>query len=106
MVKGFVSIRGFTVLEESTISDHIVPSLEMQGKIYFNLRNALVKEGIIADWMFARDYEFNAPSAASAVLLGHTSNGNVDWKTAGGVKLRDLKKDTYLAYIERKAYNE
>lgn len=88
--KGFVSAGGFTVLEGSTVSDHIVPSLETRGKTYYNLRNALVKEGIIADRMFTRDYEFNAPSAASAVVLGHTSNGNVDWKTADGVKLKDL----------------
>ncbi len=88
--KGFVSAGGFTVLEGSTVSDHIVPSLETRGKTYYNLRNALVKEGIIADRAFTRDYEFNAPSAASAVVLGHTSNGNVDWKTADGVKLKDL----------------
>ena len=50
----------------------------------------LVKEGIIVDRAFTRDYEFNAPSAASAVVLGHTSNGNVDWKTSEGVKLKDL----------------
>ncbi len=88
--KGFVSTGGFTVLEGSTVSDHIVPSLETRGKTYYNLRNALVKEGIIADRAFTRDYEFNAPSAASAVVLGHTSNGNVDWKTSDGVKLKDL----------------
>lgn len=88
--KGFVSAGGFTVLEGSTVSDHIVPSLETQGKTYYNLRNALVKEGIIADRAFTRDFEFNAPSAASAVVLGHTSNGNVDWKTADGIKLKDL----------------
>ena len=88
--KGFVSAGGFTVLEGSTVSDHIVPSLQTRGKTYYNLRNALVKEGIIADRAFTRDYEFNAPSAASAVVLGHTSNGNVDWKTSDGVKLKDL----------------
>ena len=88
--KGFVSAGGFTVLKDSTVSDHTVPSLETSGKSYFNLRNALVKEGIIAEGKFTRDYEFNAPSAASAVILGHTSNGNVDWKTDDGTKLKDL----------------
>ncbi len=88
--KGFVSTGGFTVLEGSTVSDHIVPSLETRGKTYYNLRNALVKEGVIVDRACTRDYEYNAPSAASAVVLGHTSNGNVDWKTADGVKLKDL----------------
>ena len=49
-----------------------------------------VKDGVIIDRAFTRDYEFNAPSAASAVILGHTSNGNVDWKTSDGTKLKDL----------------
>ena len=88
--KGFVSAGGFTVLEGSTVSDHTVPSLETKGKSYYNLRNALIKDGTILDRVFTRDYEFKAPSAASAVILGHTSNGNADWKTADGVKLKDL----------------
>ena len=88
--KGFVSAGGFTVLEGSTVSDHTVPSLETKGKTYYNLRNVLIKDGTISDRVFTRDYEFKAPSAASAVILGHTSNGNVDWKTVDGVKLKDL----------------
>ena len=88
--KGFVSAGGFTVLEGSTVSDHTVPSLETKGKSYYNLRNALIKDGTISARVFTRNYEFKAPSAASAVILGHTSNGNVDWKTADGTKLKDL----------------
>lgn len=87
--KGFASAGGFTVLEGSAVSDHTVPSLETKGKSYYNLRNALIKDGTISDRVFTKDYEFKAPSAASAVILGHTSNGNVDWKTADGVKLKD-----------------
>ena len=88
--KGFVSAGGFTVLKGSSVSDHTVPSLETRGKTYYKLRNALIKDGTIVDCVFTRDYEFNAPSAASAVILGHTSNGNVDWKTGDGTKLKDL----------------
>ena len=88
--KGFVSTGGFTVLSGSKISDHTVPSLETQGKGYYNLRNTLIKEEVIKDGVFQKDYEFSAPSAASAVILGHTSNGNVDWKTENGTKLKDL----------------
>lgn len=88
--KGFVSNGGFTVLAGSIVSDHTVSSLETWGKSYFKLRNALVKEGVIQDGRFQRDYEFNAPSAASAVVLGHPSNGNVDWKTEDGTKLKEL----------------
>ena len=92
--KGFVSAGDFTVLKDSVVSDHIVPSLETRGKSYFNLRNALVKDGVIVDRVFTRDYEFNVPSAASAVVMGHTSNGNVDWKTADGTRLKDMLRRT------------
>ena len=88
--KGFISTGGFTVLAGSKVSDHTVPSLETRGKTYYILRNTLVKEEVIKDGVFQKDYEFNAPSAASAVVLGHTSNGNVDWKTEDGTKLKDL----------------
>ena len=86
--KGFVSAGGFTVLKKSIISDHTVPSL--QSHSYYKLRERLILEHVIEDGKFTRDYEFNAPSAASAVILGHTSNGNVDWKTDDGIKLKDL----------------
>lgn len=88
--KGFLSSGGFTVLKGSRVSDHTVPSLETKGRTYFKLRNLLISEGIIENEEFTRNYEFNAPSAASAVILGHTSNGNVDWKTKDGIKLKDL----------------
>ena len=89
--KGFVSAGGFTVLKDSVVSDRIVPSLETRGKTYFILRKKLESDGTIVNGVLKKDYEFNAPSAASAVVLGHTSNGNADWKTAEGIKLKDLQ---------------
>lgn len=88
--KGFVSAGGFTVLKGSSISEHTAPSLETRGKWYYRLRNALIKDGTICDRVFTRDYEFKAPSAASAVILGQSSNGKVEWKTQDGIKLKDL----------------
>lgn len=88
--KGFISAGGFTVTKGSLVSDHTVPSFETRGKNYYHLRNALIRDGVIEDRSFARDYEFNAPSAASAVILGRTSNGYDDWKTADGTKLKDM----------------
>ncbi len=88
--KGFVSSGGFTVLKGSIVSDHTVPSFETRGKNYYNLRKALETDGTIAERTFTKDYEFSAPSAASAVIMGRTSNGNEDWKTEDGTKLKDL----------------
>ena len=88
--KGFVTSGGFTILQGSSISESVVDSFETRGKGYYNLRNRLIKEGVIKEGIFTKDYEFSAPSAASAVVLGHNSNGNTDWKTENGVRLKDL----------------
>ena len=88
--KGFVSSGGFTVLADSIISDHVVKSFETRGKGYYTLRLKLIEDGIIVNDRFTKDYEFTAPSAASAVVLGHNSNGNEDWKTDQGIKLKNL----------------
>ena len=89
--KGFISSGGFTVLKGSKVSDHMVSSFELRGRSYFNLRNKLVDDGIIVNDIFEKDYEFNAPSAASAVILGRTSNGNVDWKNNEGKSLKEIE---------------
>ncbi len=88
--KGFISAGGITVLRGSKVSDGIAPSFETRSKSYFRLRLQLERDGTIVDRLFQRDYEFNAPSAASAVVMGHASNGKVDWKDENGVRLKDL----------------
>lgn len=88
--RGFVSAQGFTVIAGSSVSDHIAESFKTKGKSYWRLRNRLIENGVIENRVFVRDYEFTAPSAASAVILGRTSNGNVDWKSAEGTPLREL----------------
>ena len=52
----------------------------------------MVDDGIIVNDIFEKDYEFNAPSAASAVVLGRTSNGNVDWKDDSSTALKDINE--------------
>lgn len=88
--KGFLSSSGLTVLKGSQVSNGTTPSLKTKGKSYFNLRKRLEEDGVIQEREFTQDYEFNAPSAASAVVLGHPSNGHVDWKTADGKKLKEI----------------
>lgn len=88
--KGFASSGGFTVLKGSTVSTHTVPSMEVHAKSMFKLRAAMEKEGIIVDGSFTRDYEFTSPSAASTLVLGRSSNGNADWKSKDGLRLKDL----------------
>lgn len=45
---------------------------------------------MIRDQEFARDYEFSSPTAAAAVACGYLVSGNVKWRTADGVLLKDL----------------
>lgn len=90
VAKGFLSTGGLTVVKGSTVSDHTVSSFEIHGKGYFQLRNRLIAGGTIVDNVFQVDYEFNSPSAASSVVLGHKSNGNVDWKSSSGTMLKNL----------------
>ena len=88
LAKGFVSANGFTVLSGSVISDHTTPSFKKHS--YHKLRSQLVKSDLIKDNVFQKDYEFNSPSAASAMIWGRASNGNTDWKTEDGKKLKEL----------------
>jgi len=88
--KGFTSSGGFTVLKGSLVSTHTVPSMEVHARSMYKLRTAMENEGIIVDNVFTRDYEFSSPSSASTVVLGRSSNGNVDWKTIDGTKLKNI----------------
>lgn len=45
---------------------------------------------MIRDHLFTRDYEFSSPSAASSVVCGYSTSGNVKWQAADGVQLKDL----------------
>lgn len=88
--KGFVSSGGFTVTEGSKVSDHLAPSFVDGAKSYYELRRRLESDGTIVDGTFKKSFEFSAPSAASAVILGRASNGRNDWRTESGKKLNDL----------------
>lgn len=88
--KGFISAGGFTVVKGSKVSEHLVDSFESRVKSYFDLRKKLESDGVISDGVFVRNYEFSAPSAASSVILGRSSNGKTDWKTQSGKKLSEF----------------
>lgn len=88
--KGFISAEGLTVVKGSKVSDHMATSFETRARSYYLLRNRLIADGTIVDGEFQTDYEFSSPSAGSAVVLGRSSNGNVDWKNADGRSLKEL----------------
>lgn len=64
---------------------------EGAGTNYEPLYNQLKQDGNLApsdqdQLIFVNDYVFNSPSAASAVVLGRSSNGRVEWKVEGSNK--------------------
>ncbi len=87
---GFLSSGGLTILKGAQVSDHTAPSFETHGSGYFKLRQRLERDGVIVDRVFQNNYEFSSPSAASSVIAGHNTNGNLEWKTKDGTKLKDL----------------
>lgn len=71
----------FAVKKGSRISPDVTDGLQ-QG--YLNLRNQLIRDGIIKDNIFAEDHVFTSVSAAAAVILGRSSNGRKEWMKLDG----------------------
>lgn len=76
---GYPADNGFVVLKGSTVSAKITPSLECASKSYYNLRNRLLAEGVIADRVFQVTYTFSSPTAAAAVVAGRIISGRTAW---------------------------
>ncbi|KPC60652.1 DUF4357 domain-containing protein [Streptomyces chattanoogensis] len=94
--KGTNGSQKFVVYGGSPVRKDVVPSFRTQMPFAYRLREQLVAEGTIQDSQTWPGYlelsvttTFNSPSAAAAVLLGSSSNGWVQWKTAEGHPLAD-----------------
>jgi hypothetical protein len=91
--RGRESPQGFIVCAGSHAVATDVPSLQPHIR---ELRVALVKNGVLkrseAGFVFAQDYVFSSPSTAAGVVLGHSSNGRTNWKTADGRTLREVQE--------------
>jgi hypothetical protein len=85
---------GFVVHAGSLARPDVVPSIHAYGA---QLREALAESGrLVPDGAHLRlteDYVFASPSTAAMVLLGRTSNGRVEWKTADGRTLKELQSE-------------
>lgn len=55
-----------------------------------NMRDALVKEGKVVNYVFTVDTPFSSPSAAAAAILGGESNGQTLWRNENGKTLKEL----------------
>jgi len=89
--------EGFVVLRGSKVADKEVPSFKgPQFKGAFDLRQKLLNEEVIkseqGQLILSKDFLFSSPSTAAMVVMGRSANGRTEWKTAQGVKLRDVEQ--------------
>lgn len=91
---GEYTSEGFVVLKGSKGRVRNVPSIE--GTPDQRFRERLITSGVMAEQdgvlVFMRDHLFGSPSMAAVSLLGRTANGWLEWKTADGKTLHDLKR--------------
>lgn len=80
--------EGFVVLAGSRSS--LGTAKSMEGKTGDRVRQALIKEGVIAGETFVEDYTFSSPSTASSVILGRSSNGWQKWVNKNGQTLDEV----------------
>jgi uncharacterized protein with ParB-like and HNH nuclease domain len=81
--------KHFTVRKGSRVSQDIVSIFEDNYKNAFDLRNALISDGTIANRIFTKDYTFDTSSLAISVIIGRNASGNGEWKTVTNQTLGD-----------------
>jgi hypothetical protein len=92
--RGFYTEEGFVVLAGSTGRRENVASI--QGTAAGKFREQLLASGILREdgdrVVVPKDHLFNSPSAAALALYGRSTNGWVEWKTAEGKTLHEVKR--------------
>ena len=88
---------GFVVFKDSSAVVRERPSAESQHPYVVALRKKLIQDGVLAEsggfLVFAKDTEFDSPSAAAAVIHGGGANGLTAWKDANGKSLKELEEN-------------
>jgi hypothetical protein len=96
VAQGYESTQGFVVNAGSKAVLSSVPSMQEHVKGMFDLREDLIKNGVLADkvqyYEFSQDYTFSSPSTAAAVVLGRSANGRIEWKDKAGRTLKDIQE--------------
>jgi len=83
---GVRTADGFVVKKGSTISDKTTKSCPE----YTIKKRQQYKSQIDENFVLQEDMLFNTPSGAASFVCGASTNGNIEWKTAGGTTLKEL----------------
>lgn len=90
---GEYSEEGFVVYQGSQMSK--TTSNSIHNYLVIN-RETLIKDGIVNEaneaFLFMKDYPFNSPSQAAAIVLGRNANGWIEWKNIDGITLDQIKR--------------
>ena len=100
---GEYTSEGFVVHKGSKGRAEIVASI--QGTSNERMRSQLVIEGVLAEQpgssgallVFTRDHLFSSPSTAAMAVMGRSANGWVEWKTASGKTLDEIKRQGVIS---------
>lgn len=82
--------EGFVVLEGSMIE---LTDGKGLPKSIRDLRQELLKEGIIKDGILKKNRFFNSPPYAASFVLGMPTNGRTDWKDSNGCSLKEREEN-------------
>jgi len=95
--KGYDTTQGFIVQTGSYAAGDEIPLLQTRYPHVSKLRANLLENGILLlegnKMRFTKNYPFNSPSLASAVILGRSSNGRTDWKDKNGRTLKQIQEE-------------
>lgn len=94
LATGFEASQGFVVKAGSHAVTTLTRTFEqMHGTS--DLGRDLIANGVLVlegeAYRFTQDYVFSAPSAASDIVLGGSTNGRLMWKDAQGRTLKELQ---------------
>lgn len=100
---GEYTTEGFVVHKGSKGRAEIVPSI--QGTSHERMRSQLITEGVLTEIEgstgsllgFTRDHLFSSPSTAAMAVMGRSANGWVEWKTASGKTLDEVKRQGVIS---------
>ncbi|MDP3351123.1 DUF4357 domain-containing protein [Hydrogenophaga sp.] len=72
------------------------PELQQHVRGMYDVRQELIADDVfaLADGLFrfTQDYSFSSPSTATAVVLGCSAIGRIEWKDAQGRTLKQLQE--------------
>ncbi len=86
------SVKAILVKASSTIShENNLPNQKGQKPVA-DIRQKLIDDGVIVDFVFKQDHEFSSTSTAASVILGRSANGMEMWRDENGASLDSFRE--------------